>query len=105
MRTISSRFSQAQTNAIFFVFVGYQAQDPLGYGRCGCVVMAIGFQKKGAVMFGRVALKYPHGVDSEGWILHNEKLAMERLQKHGFVSFIKCKRCKNKYMYIHARNN
>jgi len=56
-------------------------------------------------MFGRVALKYPHGVDSEGWILHNEKLAMERLQKHGFVSFIKCKRCKNKYMYIHARNN
>lgn len=64
----------------FYVTLGQWAKETLGYGRCGCVVLAIGFRKRGAVMHGRCAIKYPHGVDADGWILANERKAMERLQ-------------------------
>jgi hypothetical protein len=45
-------------------------------------VLAIAFAKKGAVLYGQVAIKYPHGVDTDGWLLMNERNVFRRLQNN-----------------------
>ena len=44
------------------------------------MVLAIAFAKKGAVLYGQVAIKYPHGVDTDGWLLMNERNVFRRIQ-------------------------
>lgn len=65
----------------FYVVLADWAKKPLGYGRCGAVVQAMAFKKRGNVMYGEVALKYSHGVDSDGWLLLNEKNVFQRFQE------------------------
>lgn len=65
----------------FFVILSNWAQTPLGYGRCGAVVHSMAFSKRGAVLYGEVALKYSHGVDSDGWLLQNERNVLARFRE------------------------
>ena len=36
------------------------------------------------MLYGQVAIKYPHGVDTDGWLLMNERNVFRRLQGENF---------------------
>ena len=74
----------AESSHSFYVLLTSWATSTLGYGRCGAVVLAIAFAKRGAVLYGQVAIKYPHGVDEDGWLLMNERNVFKRLQGDDF---------------------
>lgn len=82
-RATTEGYQIVESESAFYVVLSSWSQQPLGYGRCGAVVQAMAFAKRGAVMYGQVAIKYSHGVDQDGFLLHNEKLVLKRLTEDG----------------------
>mmetsp|Transcript_5290 Transcript_5290/g.7015 ORF Transcript_5290/g.7015 Transcript_5290/m.7015 type:complete len:325 (-) Transcript_5290:106-1080(-) len=76
-------YQLGESDDYFYVLLKHWSEAELGFGRCGAVVESVRFKKAGTVMYGRVAVKYSHGVDRDGFLLSNERQVLQKAQENG----------------------
>uniref|UniRef100_A0A7S3V238 Protein kinase domain-containing protein n=2 Tax=Aplanochytrium stocchinoi TaxID=215587 RepID=A0A7S3V238_9STRA len=76
-------YQLGESDEFFYVLLKRWSDSELGFGRCGAVVESVRFKKAGTIMYGRVAVKYSHGVDRDGFLLSNERQVLKKVQEKG----------------------